>query len=68
MTNVEKKKKISFPTAFTVLFIVLFLAAVLTYVVPAGSYDKLAYNTTSKNFTVTHPNGKVETPPCHRFQ
>ena len=63
MTNVEKKKKISFPTAFTVLFIVLFLAAVLTYVVPAGSYDKLAYNTTSKNFTVTHPNGKVETLP-----
>ncbi len=31
----KKKKKISFPTAFTVLFIVLVIAAILTYVVPA---------------------------------
>ena len=43
-----KKKKLSFPTAFTVLFIVLILSAVLTYIVPAGLYAKLAYNKEDK--------------------
>ena len=39
-----KKKKISFPTAFTVLFIVLALACILTFLIPAGSYSKLQYD------------------------
>ena len=40
----KKKKKFKFPSAFTVLFIVLVLASILTYLVPAGSYDRLEYN------------------------
>lgn len=54
----SKKKKISFPTAFTVLFIVLILSAVLTYVIPAGSYSKLSYNEAENTFIVTNPQGE----------
>lgn len=46
----KKKKKRSFPSAFTVLFIVLVLAAILTYVVPAGSYERLQYDTEGQQF------------------
>ncbi|MEG0134143.1 YfcC family protein [Clostridium sp.] len=53
----KKKKKLSFPTAFTVLFIVLILSAILTYIIPAGAYSKLAYNSEEKVFIVTTPTG-----------
>lgn len=59
-----KKKKIGFPTAFTVLFIVLVISAVLTYIVPAGSYAKLSYNKDDNNFTITMPNGKTSIKPA----
>ncbi len=59
----SKKKKLGFPSAFTVLFIVLIMAAMLTYFVPAGSYSKLAYNGDEKSFTVTKPDGSEESMP-----
>jgi uncharacterized ion transporter superfamily protein YfcC len=38
--NAEKpKKKFTFPSAFTILFILLILIALATWLVPAGSYD-----------------------------
>lgn len=46
----KEKKERKFPTAFTVLFIVLILAAVLTYVIPAGSYDRLQYDSENSQF------------------
>ena len=46
----KKKKKLEFPTAITVLFIVLIFAAILTVVVPAGLYSKLSYNADSDKF------------------
>lgn len=51
------KKKFSFPSAFTVLFIVLFFAAILTHIVDAGSYAKLTYDIKSGTFTETFPDG-----------
>ncbi len=46
MTTVEMaeekakgKKPFTFPTAFTILFLLLILIAVATYIIPAGSYD-----------------------------
>ncbi len=60
----KKKKKISFPTAFTVLFIVLIIAAILTYVVPAGSYSKLSYDNDSKVFVVTKPDESTNELPA----
>jgi len=35
----KPKKKFEFPTAFTILFILLILIALATWLVPAGSYD-----------------------------
>ena len=55
----KKKKKLSFPTALTVLFIVLIFAALLTAVVPAGLYSKLTYNAQSDMFEVTTPDGEI---------
>ena len=60
----KKKKKLSFPTAFTVLFIVLILSAVLTYIVPAGAYSKLSYNSEDKAFNITTPKGDVIKEPA----
>ncbi|AWZ47786.1 hypothetical protein C3495_02515 [Clostridiaceae bacterium 14S0207] len=60
----KKKKKMGFPTAFTVLFIVLILAAILTYVVPAGTYSKLAFDADKKIFTITKPDGSVSESPA----
>ena len=54
-----KKKKISFPSALTVLFIVLIFAAILTAIVPAGLYSKLTYNADHDVFEITTPDGDV---------
>ena len=39
MTTAQVKKKFVFPTAFTMLFILLVLIALATWIIPAGSYD-----------------------------
>lgn len=51
------KRKFTFPSAFTVLFIVLLLAAGLTYLVNAGAYAKLVYDLDNKVFIETFPDG-----------
>lgn len=55
------KKKITFPSAYTILFIVLILAAALTYVVNAGSYAKLSFNLDTGNFVEILPDGTKKT-------
>jgi uncharacterized ion transporter superfamily protein YfcC len=39
MATEKPKKKFTFPSAFTILFILLILIAAATWIVPAGSYD-----------------------------
>lgn len=39
MTATKPKRKFTFPTAFTILFILLFLIALATWIIPSGSYD-----------------------------
>jgi uncharacterized ion transporter superfamily protein YfcC len=41
-TEAKKKRKFSFPTAFTILFILIILIALATWIIPAGSYDYTA--------------------------
>lgn len=53
------KKKFEFPTAITVLFIVIIFAAVLTWIVPAGKFSTLVYNADTNMFEVTNPAGEV---------
>ncbi len=49
-------KKLKFPTAQTILLIISGLVALLTWIVPSGKYDSLAYNKTENTFTKTHLN------------
>ena len=60
----KEKKKISFPSAFTVLFIVLIIAMILTYLVPAGSYERLAYNVETDEFVKIGINGEETSFPA----
>lgn len=53
----SKKKKLSFPTCYTIMLIVLILVMGLTYIVPSGKYATLSYNPDTNLFTVTSPNG-----------
>ena len=43
-------RKLKFPSAQTILLIIAALVALLTWVVPSGKYDTLAYNSTDKTF------------------
>lgn len=63
--TVEKKKyNVSFPSAWLIVFILLFVAATLTYIIPAGSYSTLMYNDETQAFTVTAPNGDETEAPA----
>ncbi|MDU2202665.1 MAG: YfcC family protein, partial [Anaerococcus hydrogenalis] len=62
--NKKKKKEFKFPSAFTVLFIVLVLASILTFIVPAGSYDRLEYNKEENEFLRTGVDGEEEKLPA----
>ena len=57
-----RKRKLSFPTAYTVLLIVAALVAMLTWLVPAGTYDKLSY--ANNTFTVAYTNGDSKVFPA----
>lgn len=58
MKKDKKKNSFNFPSAFSVLFIVLIFAAVLTYLVPAGMYSRLTYNDGDNTFTITDQEGE----------
>lgn len=60
----KRKKRFEFPTAFTVLFIILILAAILTYIVPAGFYSKLQYDSDQNVFLVENHQGEINTLPA----
>ncbi|BAC14667.1 unknown conserved protein (divided with OB2711 and OB2712) [Oceanobacillus iheyensis HTE831] len=41
MNNQQKKKrKLNLPDAYVILFAILLIAALLTYIIPAGSFDR----------------------------
>lgn len=46
------KKHFKFPTAFTILFAILIIVIGLTWIIPAGSYAKLTYNSGTDKFIV----------------
>lgn len=46
-------KKIKFPTAQTILIIIAGLVAILTFIIPSGKFDSLAYNKEDSSFTRT---------------
>lgn len=58
------KKTFKFPTAFSILFIILIIAVGLTWIIPAGSYSKLTYNSSTNNFIVKTYNQPDQTLPA----
>ena len=60
----KQKKKRSFPSAFTVLFIILILAAIATHFLPTGTYSKLLYNVDTNMFDITAPDGSMTEMPA----
>ena len=59
-----RRFRIRVPTAFTILFFLTVLAVGATWVVPAGSYSKLEYSSSSGQFRVASPTGEVEELPA----
>ena len=55
-------KKLKLPTAHTILIIIAGFVAVLTWMVPAGKYDSLTYNASSKTFVISSESESVELP------
>ena len=53
----RKKRKFSFPSSFTILFIVTIIAVICTWFVPAGQYSKLLYDAESGKLEMTTPTG-----------
>lgn len=45
-------KRFKFPSPFTILYIIIILSALGTWLLPAGSYDTLRYNADAKTFVV----------------
>src|SRR5690606_25695252 len=44
-------KKLKFPTAHTILILIALVVTILTWIIPAGKYDSLAYNASNNIFT-----------------
>lgn len=59
----KKRHHFTFPSAYTVILLVLLLVMILTYFMPSGKYASLQYNTQSNNFTITSPTGRESTAP-----
>ncbi|WP_263078135.1 YfcC family protein [Endozoicomonas sp. Mp262] len=59
----KEKKKLSFPSAYTVLFIVAALVALMTWIVTPGVYDKLSYDQDTSTFVVNYANGGTDSFP-----
>jgi len=59
----EAKPRFKFPTAFTILFALIVVVAGLTWIVPAGQYDKVANEALGKDVAVPGSYHLVEPNP-----
>lgn len=60
----KRQKTFRFPTAFTILFFILILAVIATWVIPAGSYSKLIYSPNNNSLVITNPHGEINRIPA----
>lgn len=58
-----KKKKFTFPSAYTILLIVMLIVLVLTYFMPSGKYSTISYGG-GNQFTIESPTGQVKKEPA----
>ncbi|MCS4484046.1 YfcC family protein [Gleimia sp. 6138-11-ORH1] len=59
-----KGRSFALPSAFTILFFLLVLAAIATWLIPAGSYAKLSYASQTEVFKVLAPDKTETTLPA----
>lgn len=55
-------KKVKFPSAQSVLLIIAAFVALLTWLIPSGQYDRLAYNKDDNTFTRTSQEKTISLP------
>lgn len=53
-----------FPTAFTILFLILVVAIALTWIIPAGAYSKLSYSSANASLVIKNPRGETSQVPA----
>lgn len=58
----KKKRHFNFPSAYTILFIVMLIVLILTYFMPSGKYATLSYS--DNQFVVQQPDGQTEKEPA----
>ncbi len=61
--NPETEASSRFPTAYTILFLLIILVAALTWIIPAGSYDRVMNDTVGKEIAVAGSYHEVEANP-----
>ena len=55
MTFIDRIKKISFPHSYALLFLLIIVCALLTWVVPSGQYDTTTVTVDGSERTVVVP-------------
>lgn len=55
-------KSLKFPSPFTVLYIIIIISAIATWLMPAGSYDTLTYDANSSSFVIQSTSGNKTLP------
>lgn len=63
-----KKKKITIPHTYSLLFMVVILMAILTYFVPAGSFERVEDPKTSRIMVIPNSYHSVESQPVSIFE
>ncbi|MDU5335846.1 YfcC family protein [Enterococcus sp.] len=58
------KKKRSFPSAYTVIIIVLIMVQALTFFIPSGKYSTLTYDSGKDQFAITNARDKTIMEPA----
>ena len=64
MEQSVKKKRRSFPSAYTVIIIVLILVQALTFFIPSGKYSTLSYDSGKDQFAITDAHDKTIMEPA----
>jgi len=67
-SEVKTKKKFSQPHAYVVLFLVICLAMVMTWVIPAGNYDRAFDEATGRTLVVAGTYKQVEQSPVNPIE
>ena len=66
--TIAKKKKFSQPHAYFVLFLVICMAMVLTWVIPAGNFERALDEATGRTLVVPGTYAQVEATPVNPIQ